>query len=46
MDASAADADDLRQQVETVLADIGAAAVPTIEVLNKVDLLANEERRL
>ena len=44
MDASAADADDLRQQVETVLADIGAAAVPTIEVLNKVDLLANEER--
>ena len=45
IDASVADADDLRCQVETVLADIGAAAVPTIEVLNKVDLLAAEDRR-
>lgn len=45
IDASAADADDLRCQVETVLADIGAASVPTIEVLNKVDLLAAEDRR-
>lgn len=44
-DASAADAGDLRDQVNTVLADIGAAAVPTLEVLNKVDLLADDERR-
>ena len=45
VDASAADADDLRQQVQSVLADIGAADVPTIEVLNKMDLLAPAERR-
>ena len=45
MDASAADADDLRHHVEVVLAEIGAAEVPTIEVLNKTDLLAPARQR-
>ena len=40
IDASAADADELRGEVLGVLADIGAAKVPTVEVLNKIDLLA------
>ena len=39
IDASAADAAALRAHVLDVLADIGAADVPTIEVWNKVDLL-------
>ncbi len=43
IDASAADADELRGEVLGVLADIGAAGVPTVEVLNKIDLLASSE---
>ena len=42
IDASAPDADDLRQAVQDVLAEIGATGaegVPAIEVLNKVDLV-------
>lgn len=39
VDAAAADAAALREHVEGVLADIGAAAVPAIEVWNKIDLL-------
>ena len=42
IDASAADADDLRQAVQVVLGEIGAtvaAGVPVVEVLNKVDLV-------
>jgi len=37
IDASDPHHDDRRQQVETVLADIGAAEVPTLRVYNKVD---------
>ena len=37
IDASAPDADDLRAEVLAVLAEIGADAVPTIEVWNKID---------
>lgn len=43
IDASAPDADDLREAVQVVLGEIGAtpeAGVPAIEVLNKVDLVA------
>ena len=42
IDASAPDADDLREAVQVVLGEIGAtpeAGVPVIEVLNKVDLV-------
>ena len=39
VDAAAADAGALREHVEGVLADIGAASVPVIEVWNKIDLL-------
>ena len=41
IDASASDAHELREAVETVLKEIGAEAdgVPMIEVLNKVDLV-------
>ena len=38
VDASAPDADELRAAVLAVLADIGADAVPTIEVWNKIDV--------
>lgn len=37
IDASAPDAEELRQEVVAVLAEIGAASIPTIEVLNKID---------
>ena len=37
IDATAADVDDLREQVTRVLRQIGAVDVPTIEVLNKID---------
>ncbi len=40
IDAAAPDAEDLREQVETVLKEIGALpGVPIIEVMNKVDLV-------
>ena len=39
VDAAAADVEDLARQVDAVLAEIGAADVPTIKVLNKADLL-------
>ena len=39
IDASAPDVEDLRRQVQQVLAEIGATGVPTLEVLNKIDLL-------
>ena len=39
VDASAADADDLRAEVLAVLAEIGADDVPTVEVWNKIDLV-------
>ncbi len=37
MDVSAPEADELHREVQAVLAEIGAASVPTIEVLNKID---------
>ena len=37
IDATAADVDDLHEQVTRVLRQIGAVDVPTIEVLNKID---------
>ena len=43
IDAAAPDAAALRDHVLGVLADIGAADVPTIEVWNKVDLLREAE---
>ena len=39
IDASAEDAEDLRDEVVDVLGDIGAGSIPTIEVLNKIDRL-------
>jgi len=39
IDASAADRDRRVNAVRSVLADVGAAAVPTIEVFNKIDLV-------
>ena len=41
IDAAAADADARRDEVREVLAEIGAGEVPTLEVLNKIDLLAD-----
>jgi len=41
IDASAADGQAKREQVNRVLADIGADSVPQIEVFNKIDLLGN-----
>ena len=41
IDAAAPDAPALRTHVLDVLAEIGAAGVPTIEVWNKIDLLPN-----
>lgn len=48
IDASAADADARRADVRAVLEEIGAGGVPTLEVLNKTDLLDDDvevERR-
>ena len=42
IDAAAADADARRAEVREVLQEIGAGEVPTLEVLNKTDLLAND----
>ena len=39
IDASVPDAEDLCREVQRVLAEIGATGVPTLEVLNKIDLL-------
>ena len=41
IDASAGDRDAKRDQVNEVLAEIGAERVPQIEVFNKIDLLVN-----
>jgi GTP-binding protein HflX len=41
IDANAADGEAKREQVNRVLADIGADSVPQIEVFNKIDLLGN-----
>ena len=39
IDASANDAESLRDEVIAVLAEIGAASLPTLEVWNKIDRL-------
>ena len=44
MDASDPHHADRRRQVETVLADIGVAEVPRIQVYNKIDRLADPAR--
>ena len=41
IDASAPDAEELRREVQRVLAEIGASDVPTLEVLNKIDLVTS-----
>jgi len=41
VDASASNVDEQIQAVNTVLAEIGAAEIPCIEVMNKMDLVAN-----
>ena len=41
IDASAGDRESKRDQVNEVLAEIGAEGVPQIEVFNKIDLLVN-----
>ena len=43
IDIAATDAEARRADVHTVLAEIGAADVPVLEVLNKTDLLASPE---
>ncbi len=43
MDASAEDVLERKDEVEKVLAEIGAEAVPRLEVVNKVDLLGEGE---
>jgi GTP-binding protein HflX len=43
IDASASDRDRRINAVRGVLADVGAAAVPTIEVFNKIDLIGATE---
>ena len=43
IDASAQDAESLRDEVLAVLAEIGAASIPTLEVWNKIDRLAGGE---
>lgn len=44
-DASSAMGDDQKAQVEKVLGELQVAGKPVIEVLNKVDLVAREERK-
>ena len=44
MDASASDRDRRTAAVRSVLAEVGAELVPTIELFNKVDLLSTAER--
>lgn len=43
IDASAHDAESLRDEVLAVLAEIGAASIPALEVWNKIDRLAGGE---
>ena len=43
IDASADDAESLRDEVVAVLREIGAASLPTLEVWNKIDRLAGGE---
>ncbi len=43
-DAAAAYGEEQKRQVETVLGELEVLAKPRIEVLNKIDLLAEEER--
>ncbi len=45
-DASSAQMEEQKQQVEQVLGELDVAEKPVIEVLNKVDLLPEEQRRL
>ena len=45
-DASSAQMDEQKQQVEQVLGELDVADKPMIEVLNKVDLLPEEQREL
>lgn len=45
-DASNPERDKHRQEVLTVLAEIGAAEVPVLEVMNKIDLLGHETGRI
>ena len=44
-DASSAQMDEQKQQVEQVLSELDVAEKPMIEVLNKIDLLPEEQRR-
>jgi len=46
IDVSAPDAEDLRDEVLAVLKEIGAAEIPVIEVLNKIDKVGEEKPRL
>jgi len=46
VDASSPSAGEQLAAVEAVLADLGATAVPVVKVLNKIDLLGDEERAL
>ena len=45
-DASSAQMDEQKQQVEQVLSELDVADKPVIEVLNKIDLLPEEQRLL
>ena len=45
-DASSAQIDEQKEQVEQVLKELDVAEKPVIEVLNKVDLLPEEQQRL
>ena len=44
IDASAEDSESLREEVIAVLAEIGAGSIPTLEVWNKIDRLAEGEQ--
>ena len=44
IDASADDAESLRDEVVAVLAEIGAASIPTLEVWNKIDRLPSDAK--
>lgn len=46
IDAASAERDNNIQQVEKVLAEIGASDVPTLRVYNKIDLLERNEARI
>jgi len=46
VDVSSPSSEQQLAAVETVLADLGIAAIPIVKVLNKIDLLAEDERAL